>query len=252
MRIALPLVLVAALVSAGCDDSPTQPTNPVVTPSTFTETFAGTLTAGGTSFYSFSVFQSGTVSVMFGSLTPTGTDVPLGVPMTIGFGVPKGTGCDVPSPAQLAPGLTYQLSNTFLPGTYCVNISDPGNLASPADFAIRIVQYPAETVAGEPGTSLFRSDITVGGAATRTFTATKAGTVVIQVTQLGPPDGVQAGLGVGLPERDGSGCSVTVATVTGAPSELAVPVVAGTYCVKIADAGQFTTTVTFSMNIVRP
>jgi len=251
MRPALPFLLVLALLAGACDDTPTAPEP--IPPATFAETFAGTLPVSGSRFYSFSVFQTGVVSLMFGSLTPTGTDSPLGTPVWIGFGIPKGIGCDVSSPVLIAPGLTYQVSNTFLPGTYCVNINDFGDLAGPADFAIRIVQYPSETAAGEPGTSLFRSDLTVGGVGIRTFPATKAGTVVIQLTELGPPSGVEASIGVGLPRTDGSGgCNVTTAIVTAAPAELAVPVVAGTYCVKIADVGQFTGATTFSMNIIRP
>ena len=128
-----------------------------------------------------------------------------------------------------------------------------GNLTGSADFAVRIVQFASDTEPGEPGTSLFRSDLTVGGTATRTFPATKAGTVVVRLDALGPPDGVEASIGIGLPKSDGTGgCNVTVAVVAAAPAEISVPVVAGTYCVKIADIGRFTTTATFSISIVRP
>jgi len=249
MRPALPFLLVLALIAGACSDTPTAPEP--VPPSTFSETFAGTLPVFGSRFYSFSVFETGVVSLMFGSLTPTGTDTPLNVPVWIGFGIPKGTGCDVSDPVLIAPGLTYQVSNTFLPGTYCVNINDFGDLPGSADFAIRIVQYPSDTAPGDPGSSLFRSDLTVGGVGIRTFTATTAGTVVIQLTELGPPADVEASIGVGLPRSDG-GCNVVTSIVTSAPAELGVPVVAGRYCVKIADIGQFTGTTTFSMNIIRP
>ncbi len=253
MRSSLTFLLVALLSASACNnDTPTEPTGPT-TPSTFTETFAGTLPALGNGFYSFSVFQAGQVSLMFGSLTPTGTDTPLNEALWIGFGIPQGTGCDVSSPVLVSPGLTYQVSNTFLPGTYCVNINDPGSLSGTADFAIRIVQYPSDTAPGEPGSSLFRSDLTVGGVGVRTFTATKAGTVVVSLTELGPPAGVEASVGIGLPSSDGTGgCNVTTAIVTAAPAEISVPVVAGTYCVKIADVGNFTQTTTFSITIVRP
>lgn len=249
MRPALPLLFVLALFVGACDETPTQPEP--LPPSTFSETFAGTLPVLGSRFYSFNVFQTGVVSLMFGSLTPTGTDTPLNIPVWIGYGIPKGTGCDVSDPVLIAPGLTYQVSNTFLPGTYCVNINDFGELPGAADFAIRIVQYPSDTAAGEPGTSLFRSELTPGGVGIRTFNATKAGTVVLQLTELGPPAGVEASIGIGLPRIDG-GCNVTTAIVAASPAELAVPVVAGTYCVKIADVGSFTGPTVFSMNIVRP
>jgi hypothetical protein len=251
MRSALPFVLVALLAVSACDETPTAPEP--IPPAPFAETFSGTVPVLGSGFYSFSVFQINEVRVMFGSLTPAGTDTPLNVPMAIGFGVPKGLGCDVQSPMQVGPGLTYQLSATFLPGTYCVNIADVGSLPGPADFALRIVQFASETEPGEPGTSIFRSDLTVGGVATRTFPATRAGTVVVRLDSLGPPDDVEASVGIGLPRTDGiSGCNVTVAIVAAAPAEISVPVVAGTYCVKIADVGAFTNTATFSISIVRP
>ena len=253
MRPTLTLLLVAALAAAGCDETPTQPTTPS-TPVTVSQTFADTLPAGGAAFYSFVVLQASPVSLMFGSLTPAGTDTPLSIPMAIGIGVPQGTGCNVPSPVDIAPGLTYQASQTLGIGTYCLNIADAGgNLAGPADFAIRIVANPPDSEPGEPGTSVFRSDLTVGGAATRTFPATKAGVVVLRLESLGPPSNVEASIGIGLPRDDGTGaCNVTSAIVTSAPAEVSVPVAAGIFCAKIADVGQFTGIVTFSMNIVRP
>lgn len=249
----LPVVLlVLAMAASGCDETPTEPTTPF-TPTAFSETFAGTITVGGSRFYSFDVFQGGTVTLMFGSLRPTGSDTPLSLPMTIGIGIPQGTGCNVPLTATVTPGLTYQVANSLSQGTYCVNISDPGSLTGPADFAVRIVQNPSDTVAGEPGTSIFRSDLTVGGAATRTFPATKAGTIVARLDSLGPPDGVVARLGLGLPTADGSGaCNVTFSIVASAPAEISAGVVAGTYCVRISDAGSFTETATFSISIIRP
>jgi hypothetical protein len=248
----LTLLLVAGL-AAGCGDPPTDPTPPPSGPFSFTETFSGTVPVGGTRFYSFVVVPAGTISLMFGSLTPAGADTPVSVPMSIGIGFPEGTGCNVTSPVLLSPGLTYQSTVSLAEGTYCVSIADAGSLSGPADFAIRIVQNPEETAAGDPGTTLFFSELTVGGVATRTFQATRAGTIVLRLESLGPPAGVAATIGIGLPSADGSGgCNVAVAIVASAPAEIGVPVAAGTYCAKIADAGQFTGATAFTINIFRP
>ncbi|HUF47382.1 MAG TPA: hypothetical protein VMM93_06155 [Vicinamibacterales bacterium] len=251
MRALLPLLLVLTL-AAGCGDPPAAPTPPLG-PLTVTETFSGTVAVGGSRFYSFVVLPAGTVSLMFGSLTPAGADTPMATQMAIGIGFPQGTGCTVSSSTLLSPGLTYQSTVSLGEGTYCVNIADAGNLSGPADFAIRIVQNPKETAPGDPGTTLFFSDLTVGGVATRTFQATTAGTVRLRLEQLGPPADVTATIGLGLPQSDArGGCNVAVATVAAAPAEISVPVAAGTYCAKIADAGSFTGATTFTINIVRP
>ena len=61
----------------------------------------------------------------------------------------------------------------------------------------------------------------------------------ITLTQIGPPADVVVGLGIGIPQANGSGCHLTQTMQTGASSapQLTVAVDAGTYCVRLYDPG---------------
>lgn len=109
-----------------------------ITPLVFnTETFAGTLPVGGSSFYSFFVSQAGPVGLTLAAVqTPGGAA--LTTPLGIGVGIPSGTGCARSTSQTTAPGLAAQLTVTLNPGTYCAAIFDSGNLSSAVNFAMRI------------------------------------------------------------------------------------------------------------------
>lgn len=133
-------ILMIALLSAACSDteSATAPAaaDATVASPTTTENFAGVLQVGGASFYSFVVSQNGTVNVTLVSVG--GTDVPSTVTLALGVGVPSGTGCGGTTPTNAQPGPDPQLTGTYAPGRYCVNVSDVGNLAAPAAFTVTI------------------------------------------------------------------------------------------------------------------
>ena len=105
-----------------------------------------------------------------------------------------------------------------------------------------------------PVTETFSGQFSSGGTAARAFTAASSGTVSITLTQVGPPADAIVGLGVGIPQSTGTGCLLTQTIRTGAsPSpQLTVPVDAGTYCVRLHDPGTLTSTVAFSVTIIRP
>ena len=129
------LVVALAPFIAGCNifsDSSTSPT----TTASLTEMFSGTLTQRSSSFYTFTVAQSGTVSV---TLTSVGGSSTMSV--ALGLGSSTGTSsCTITSanPTAVA-GATPQITVTENPGTYCVQISDVGNLTAPSTFSITIV-----------------------------------------------------------------------------------------------------------------
>ena len=110
----------------------------VITPLVFnTETFAGTLQAQGTHFYSFVVNQAGPVGLTLAAVqTPGGAA--LTTPLGIGVGIPAGTGCPRSTSQITPPGLAAQLTVTLNPGTYCAAVFDTGNLTSAVNFAMRI------------------------------------------------------------------------------------------------------------------
>jgi hypothetical protein len=126
-----------ALLGAACgDDQPTTPT-PIPADPTVTEPFDGTLPVGGTRFFSFRVSQFGTVQVSL--LDVSGPGVPTTVPLTLGLGTPRGTGCAAGSQltATMADPVP-QLSSTLDAGVYCASVSDPGNLTAAASFSVTI------------------------------------------------------------------------------------------------------------------
>ena len=105
-----------------------------------------------------------------------------------------------------------------------------------------------------PVTETFSGQIIKGGSAARSFTAASAGTVSITLASIGPPAGVQVGLGIGIPQASGSGCSLTQTMMAGAATSphITAAVDAGTYCIRLYDTGALTAPVAFSVMIVRP
>jgi hypothetical protein len=102
-----------------------------------TEMFSGTLAQRSASFYTFTVLQAGTVSITLTSLGGGSSAVAVG----LGIGAPNGTSsCVITSsnPTAIA-GTTPQISVTEPAGSYCVQISDVGNLTAPSTFSITIV-----------------------------------------------------------------------------------------------------------------
>jgi hypothetical protein len=105
-----------------------------------------------------------------------------------------------------------------------------------------------------PVTELFSGQMMPGGTAARAFTAASAGTVSITLSQLGPDTGLAVGLGIGIPQSNGSGCLMTQVMEAGASTspQLTVQVDEGTYCVRLHDLGTLTSQVAFTVTIVRP
>jgi hypothetical protein len=135
--VVFPLLVAASLCAAGCSGSSTSPTTTVS--GTVTEVFAGTLSVGGSSFYSFTVSSTGTASVTLASIT-TGVPGPAAnIAVNMGLGVPAGIGCPVTTSVTVGPALTAQIAQILDPGIYCVNIADVGNLTAAVNFAIRIL-----------------------------------------------------------------------------------------------------------------
>jgi hypothetical protein len=122
--------------ACGSNNTPTTPTTPAL-PSA--EVFSGTLTAQGSSFYSFTVAATGNVSITLASLVPKAPGPAVSTVMGLGVGTPSGTDCEVTNSVTTAPGLTAQLVNSLTPATYCAKIYDLGELTAPVDFTVRIV-----------------------------------------------------------------------------------------------------------------
>lgn len=100
--------------------------------------FTGTLAAGDSQFYSFSLTQDVGVLVTLASVTGTDTRDAVTTPLGVGLGVPRGTECVMGSRAVTAAALTPQLREYSKQGVHCVGVYDPGGLKAPVRFAVRI------------------------------------------------------------------------------------------------------------------
>ena len=137
------IVTLMAIGVTACGSDTTTPTSPS-TPSTtttiasptVTEDFTGTVSVGGSAFYSFSVEQNGTVNVTLTGVS--GTGVPGTAWLGLGIGIPSGEDCPATSSVNTPPGTTAQLTGTYAPGIYCARVTDIGNLFAPARFAVTI------------------------------------------------------------------------------------------------------------------
>ncbi len=100
----------------------------------------------------------------------------------------------------------------------------------------------------------WQTNLANGGASSRSFKTTRTGTVSVTLQSLSAAAGVRAGLGVGIPLADGSGCvlSRSVETTAGATAQLELSVDAGDYCVQVYDLGEITQPTGFTVLLVYP
>jgi hypothetical protein len=133
-RLAL-AILAAVTLACGDETSPTSPTD--TTPVSTSVTYAGTLDAGASRFYSFTNSAAGSVTAFLASVTSPDTKLPIAVPLELGIGVPAGTGCATTTTQLVAPGLVPQMTTSLAAGVFCLRVADAGELRAPVTFAVR-------------------------------------------------------------------------------------------------------------------
>ena len=141
-RIACGAAVLAGLAITACSSSTTttpSSTTTTTTSATTTELFTGTLSRGGSLFYSFSPVGSGTASATLASVATTRIGPVQPVPLSVGIGIPSAWDCAATTSVIAAPGLTAQVSSAVVAGTYCVRVADVGQLTGDVTFAVRIV-----------------------------------------------------------------------------------------------------------------
>jgi hypothetical protein len=133
----------ALLVGAACHEAMETPTTPTTTDTSTTRTaqFTGTLAAGASRFYSFTVSQPGTIVATLASVTSPPRGAAVDTPLGLGIGRPAGTGCALSASTTTGPALQAQLQETAAAGIYCVNVYDTGSLRAAVDFVVRF-SYP--------------------------------------------------------------------------------------------------------------
>jgi hypothetical protein len=128
-------------------------------------------------------------------------------------------------------------------------------LAAACDNGPAIPTTPDSTTttpATSPVTETFSSQLAVGGYAARSFNAAKAGTAVVTLTNAGSSTTLKLGLAVGIPDAAGTGCLFTRTSETAAGGEISLSVDPGFYCTRVWDLGTLTSTINFTVTIVRP
>jgi hypothetical protein len=141
LRIMLFFALVASCaLHASCRDAVRATTGPTEVTLT-TAHFSGSLSPGAGRFYSFTVSEPGSVTVLLASVTAPGAGTPLNISLGLGFGIPRGTGCGLIQRVDAAPALIAQLVHSVSPGVYCVEVADIGQAPSTVNFATRFT-YP--------------------------------------------------------------------------------------------------------------
>jgi hypothetical protein len=173
--------------------------------------------------------------------------------MRLRLGQWNGTECATLEETDTAPRLTAALHRQLEAGTYCASVIDFGSLTEPAGIVLRIVAPVLINTGGTPGTEIFQSTITPGGASSRTFEASSAGIVQLTFAGLTPNTG-EMGFGLGLLAVDGSGCKLAhiVRAVPSASPQISLRVDAGDYCVRLFDVGNLTGHQAFSVKIEHP
>ena len=118
-----------------------------------------------------------------------------------------------------------------------------------AACADAVITSPSETPVD---VNTFSSSISPGSAASRDFTLTSGGTVVVTLTTT-LPSNVLLSIGIGIPRSNGS-CAVSagVQTVAGSNAQIAMTAEAATYCAKVSDPGTVTEPTSFTIVIARP
>jgi hypothetical protein len=231
--------VIVALVGAACSSN-SSPTEPSTTPTASSvQTFSGLLDVQGSSFYSFTVTAAEAASITLASLTATTLNGPASTAVVrLGLGVPSATDCSVTSTVDTAAGLTAQLKATINPDTYCVTISDIGNLTAPMNFNVRIGQNVTSSPSTTPPvTETFASFLAIGGASAHSLSITQGGTVSLTLTSVTPSSTI--GVGIGVPNGSTSLCSLSasLSVAAGPAPQITVPIDPGDYCAEVYDPG---------------
>ena len=100
---------------------------------TIPETFTGTLLTLGANTQQFTVQQVGGLKVSIISVDPSAA-------VGIGVGTPSGGSCLVLTNLTAVAGPGAQLSGTAtVPGTFCVEVYDVGNLVEPVSYTVSVL-----------------------------------------------------------------------------------------------------------------
>jgi hypothetical protein len=134
---ALRLLLAGALVAslAACGEDPFEVPTAPSTPTTVTETFAGTIARNGAATHSFTTQASGTLTATLSSLGPDSAAV-----MGMSLGTWNGNVCQIVLAKDDATQGSVITGGVSASGFLCVRLYDVGNVASePFTYEVTVV-----------------------------------------------------------------------------------------------------------------
>jgi hypothetical protein len=127
------LLLAAVMSGAACTNPFSSSSAPSTTAPT-TDTFNGPLAQNGSIVFTFTVTTAGSVGVTLTSISPSTTSA-----LGLGVGPSSNGTCSVTNTTSAAvAGSTAQLVATENPGTYCVKVSDLGNLTTSSTVTVTV------------------------------------------------------------------------------------------------------------------
>lgn len=133
----LAAVVLGALVAVACGDDAVDTVTGPETVTFSTAQFSNVIGPGGRRFYAFTLQTSGPVIVTLASVTNADTGAPLTIPLRVGVGRPQGTECPPATFVTVPAALQSQLNHLASEGVYCIDVADPGSVATPVRFAVR-------------------------------------------------------------------------------------------------------------------
>ena len=128
------VLLMGALLAAGCDNTVDDNGGPTGPDPTVTETFTGTLTVNGALTHTFTVAGSGLVTATLTTVTPTIT-----IPVGLALGTWNGTNCQITLPKDDAVQGNAVIGQVSAATTLCARIYDVGKLTEPLGYTITVV-----------------------------------------------------------------------------------------------------------------
>jgi hypothetical protein len=131
----IPLLALAALGVAGCDEETPTPTTPTTPAPTVTESFSGTLNRNGAAVFAFTVSATGQVTATLTTLTAAD-----GTRVGLSLGNWNGTTCQVVLANDAAAQGTLVTGTMSSAGSLCVRLYDAGGtIEGTATFKVDVV-----------------------------------------------------------------------------------------------------------------
>lgn len=112
----------------------------------------------------------------------------------------------------------------------------------------------APSTISSPVTLDWGSTLGFRGYTSRSFETTQVGTVTVTLTSAAVPPSWEIGIGLGVPQANGSGCalSASVRAPAGSNPQVSIAVDEGSYCVAVYDVGALTEAAGFTLHLVYP